>query len=161
MRRRVLAAGLVAISLVAPTSRDEVLSPPVAIDIAAVFDAPDSEWGAGHRGIDLFAKEGQTVRSPGDGVVTFAGDVAGRGVVVVLHASGLRSTLEPVTPRVAVGNVVAAGDLVGVLEAGASHCAPSACLHWGVKRGELYLDPLDYLGGYGPIRLLPLREVDP
>ena len=44
---------------------------------------------------------------------------------------------------------------------GGSHCAPRACLHWGVRRGDEYLDPLDVLRGYGPIRAAcPLRGGD-
>lgn len=141
----------------APSPEDHWLDPPVALDIAAVFERPASEWGAGHRGIDLWAEDGDRIASPGPGVVTFAGRVAGRGVVVVRHDSGLRSTLEPVIPSVRVGQRVAAGDEVGTLESAGSHCAPQACLHWGVRRGEDYVDPLDVLRGFGPIRLLPLR----
>ncbi len=36
-----------------------------------------------------------------------------------------------------------------------SHCFPRACLHWGLRRGDTYLDPLTLVGA-GPIRLLPL-----
>ena len=100
------------------------------------------------------------MRSPGDGIVTFAGPVAGRGIVVVLHASGLRSTLEPLRQEVAVGDSIAKGETVGTLELSGSHCAARACLHWGVRTGDEYLDPLDVLAGCGPIRLLPLRGGD-
>ena len=134
------------------------LDAPVPLHVAASFDRPRSEWGPGHRGIDLWVRDGDAVRSPGDGVVTFAGAVAGRSVVVVLHPSGLRSTLEPVTASVRMGDAVSAGDTVGTVSLPGSHCAPHACLHWGVRRGEEYLDPLDVLRGYGPIRLLPLRD---
>lgn len=139
-------------------AQQDWLDPPVAPNVAAVFERPASDWGAGHRGLDLWADERDAIASPGAGVVTFAGDVAGRGVVVVLHPSGLRSTLEPVTPAVATGDAVAAGDVVGALELAGTHCAPRSCLHWGVRRGEDYLDPLDVLRGFGPIRLLPLRD---
>jgi murein DD-endopeptidase MepM/ murein hydrolase activator NlpD len=134
------------------------LDPPVPVLIAALFERPASDWGPGHRGIDLWLDEGSEVRSPGDGVVTFAGDVAGIGIVVVLHPSGLRSTLEPVSASVQVGESVVSGATLGSLELTGSHCAPRACLHWGVRRGDEYLDPLDVLRGYGPIRLLPLLE---
>jgi len=134
------------------------LDPPVPLRIAAAFDAPESDWGAGHRGIDLWLESGADVAAPGDGIVTFAGRVAGRGVVVVAHTSGLRSTLEPVAATLERGATVRAGTTVGTLEVPGTHCAPKACLHWGVRRGDEYVDPLDVLRGYGPIRLLPLRE---
>jgi hypothetical protein len=39
--------------------------------------------------------------------------------------------------------------------AGLSHCAPRTCLHWGVRLGSRYVDPLTLLGR-GPPVLLPL-----
>ncbi|MGC4174771.1 M23 family metallopeptidase [Demequina sp.] len=137
---------------------DPWLASPAPLQVAAAFDRPASDWGPGHRGVDIWLGEGDAVLSPGAGVVTFAGRVAGRGVVVVTHPNGLRSTLEPVTASGRVGDHVRQGDTVGTLELAGSHCASHACLHWGVRRGEEYLDPLDVLRGYGPIRLLPLRE---
>jgi murein DD-endopeptidase MepM/ murein hydrolase activator NlpD len=155
-----LASLLVGAALCTPArgETDDWLGAPADLEIAAVFDPPRSEWGPGHRGVDLWLDEGAEVTSPGDGVITFAGDVAGRGVVVILHPSGLRSTLEPVAPSVAMGQDVRRGAVVGTLEAVGSHCAPRECVHWGVRRGEDYIDPLDVLEGFGPIRLLPLRD---
>lgn len=122
--------------------------------VEAGFDPPDSAWGAGHRGVDLLGRAGQRVLAALPGTVTFAGVLAGRGVVVVDHG-GTRTTYEPVTAAVPVGEDVAAGDPVGHLELVGSHCWPRACLHWGWVRGETYLDPLRLVGG-GPVRLLPL-----
>ena len=142
----------------AKTQRDDWLDPPTVMNVAALFERPTSEWGPGHRGVDVWLGEGEDVHSPGAGVVTFAGRVAGRGIVVVVHPSGLRSTLEPVDTGLRAGAVVSRGEPVGTLELAGSHCAPRACLHWGVRRGNEYLDPLDVLRGSGPIRLLPLRK---
>jgi murein DD-endopeptidase MepM/ murein hydrolase activator NlpD len=118
------------------------------------FDPPDTLWGAGHRGVDLLGHAGQPVRAALAGTVTFAGTLAGRGVVVVDHGA-TRTTYEPVSPAVAVGTAVPTGGLIGHLQAGLSHCPPRTCLHWGLLRGEEYLDPLSLLGP-GPVRLLPL-----
>ena len=127
------------------------------------FDPPAERWGAGHRGVDLTAPHGSSVLSPGPGVVTFAGQVARRGVIVVTHPDGLRSSLEPVTASVAVGTAVMAGERIGAVEDGhagdrttSNHCAPRSCLHWGVRRGERYIDPLSLLYR-PPIVLLPDR----
>ncbi|GAB3259104.1 hypothetical protein GCM10027425_21140 [Alteromonas gracilis] len=118
------------------------------------FDAPADPWGAGHRGADLAGSLGQPVRSALPGRVSFAGRIAGRGVVVVSHGE-TRTTYEPVGAVVRLGQEVAAGQVIGTLEAVGSHCFPAACLHWGLLRGETYLDPLTLVGG-GPVRLLPL-----
>jgi murein DD-endopeptidase MepM/ murein hydrolase activator NlpD len=119
------------------------------------FDPPPEPWLAGHRGVDLAAGAGVVVRASGDGVVTFAGEVAGKGVVSVTHVGGLRTTYEPVTATVALGDRVARGEPIGVLEPGHAGCPAEACLHWGLRRGNLYLDPL-VLVGLGHVRLLPL-----
>jgi murein DD-endopeptidase MepM/ murein hydrolase activator NlpD len=124
------------------------------------FDPPPKPWLAGHRGVDLAAEAGVPVRAAGAGTVHFAGLVAGRGVVSVTHPSGLRTTYEPVDPTVRAGQAVAAGDQIGTLAAGHPGCAAAACLHWGLRRGEEYLDPLALLG-LGRVRLLPLDASTP
>jgi len=125
-----------------------------APEVVAGFDPPDTPYGAGHRGVDLAASIGQPVRAAMSGTVTFAGALAGRGVVVVDHGA-TRTTYEPVEASVAVGATVKAGGRIGRLQLGGSHCFPRACLHWGWIEGETYLDPL-LLVGAGPVRLLPL-----
>lgn len=116
------------------------------------FAPPPWPWLPGHRGVDLAAVRGTIVRAAGGGTVTVAGDIAGRGVVVVAHPDGLRTTYEPVSPLVSVGDVVAAGDALGTVADGAVHCGgPDPCLHWGLRRGHAYLDPM--------LLLEPLRAV--
>jgi murein DD-endopeptidase MepM/ murein hydrolase activator NlpD len=84
--------------------------------------------------------------------VTFAAVLAGRGVVVVDHGTA-RTTYEPVVASVAVGQVVMRGEEIGRLQAGHPSCPGATCLHWGLKEGDAYLDPLLLLGP--TIRLLP------
>jgi hypothetical protein len=123
--------------------------------VARGFDPPPRPWLAGHRGVDLTAASGVQVRAAGTGVVLHAGQLAGRGVVSIAHEGGLRTTYEPVHARVVPGDRVFAGDLLGVLAGGHRGCPEAACLHWGLRRGEVYLDPLSLLG-LGRVRLLPL-----
>jgi murein DD-endopeptidase MepM/ murein hydrolase activator NlpD len=118
------------------------------------FDPPALRWGAGHRGVDLAGHVGQPVRAALGGRITFAGRIAGRGVVVVSHGA-TRTTYQPVLPTSAVGERVAAGEVVARLAGNGSHCAPRACLHWGLRRGETYLDPLTLVDAPRPVRLLP------
>ena len=128
------------------------LDPPP--DVVRGFDPPASTWGAGHRGADLAGRVGQEVRAALTGEVRFAGLVAGRGVVVVSHGA-TRTTYEPVRAGVRRGDRVRAGQVLGTLQWSGSHCLPVACLHWGLRRGEAYLDPLTLVGGPKPVRLLP------
>lgn len=128
--------------------------------VVAGFDAPTGPYAAGHRGADLAAEVGEPVRSAGRGVVAFAGPVAGRGVVSVDHADGRRTTYEPVSPVVAAGDPVREGQVLGTLSAAPGHCLPATCLHWGLRVGETYLDPLALVGAV-TVRLLPVWGVDP
>ncbi|MFI7429247.1 murein hydrolase activator EnvC family protein [Micromonospora sp. NPDC049836] len=124
------------------------------------FDPPPQPWLPGHRGVDLAAAPGTEVRAAVAGTILFAGPVAGRPVVTVGHAGGLRTTYEPVRPGLPAGARVAAGTPIGALLAGHSGCPAPACLHWGLRRGEDYLDPLALLG-LGPVRLLPVDPASP
>jgi murein DD-endopeptidase MepM/ murein hydrolase activator NlpD len=120
------------------------------------FQPPASAWGAGHRGVDVRGYPGEPVLAAGPGRVTYAGLLAGRGVVTVTHRDGLRTTYEPVIATVRVGQQVARGSTLGTLDSGHASCRPgTTCLHWGLLRGDTYLDPLGLLLDQR-VRLLPL-----
>jgi murein DD-endopeptidase MepM/ murein hydrolase activator NlpD len=112
-------------------------------------------WSPGHRGVDLLARPAQPVLAAAEGRVSFAGPLAGRPVVVVVHAGGIRTTYEPVDPLVRAGDAVPAGGMLGTLAVTVRHCV-SPCLHWGALEGGAYLDPATLLPGHGPVILLPL-----
>ena len=78
------------------------------------------------------------------------------------QATRLRTTYEPVTPLVPAGARVTAGQPIGILLSGHDGCPVSACLHWGLRRGAEYLDPLLLLGAVR-MRLYPVdaRAGDP
>jgi murein DD-endopeptidase MepM/ murein hydrolase activator NlpD len=119
------------------------------------FDRPPQNWLPGHRGVDLVGRTGDQVYAAGNGVVMFAGSVAGKGVVVIKHGS-VRTTYEPVAASVLVGSKIRVGELIGKLAPGQSHCATQtavSCLHWGLIRGDQYLNPLFLVKKQ--VRLLP------
>ena len=123
--------------------------------LARPFEPPEHPYGPGHRGVDLRGSPGQPVLAAGDGTVAFAGMVAGRPVVSVDHPNGLRTTYEPLAAVVSAGELVRRGEVLGTLLAGHDGCPAAACLHWGVRRGDEYLDPLRLLA-LGRVRLLPM-----
>ncbi len=131
-------------------------APPVdgRLRVLRGFDLVLSPYAPGHRGVDLAAPGGR-VMAAAAGTVTFAGPVAGRGVVVVEHRDGIRTEYEPVRPSVTVGAVVGRGTPLGQVAGRHPGCAPADCLHWGARRGATYLDPLLLLRPLGPVRLLP------
>ena len=125
------------------------------------FDKPAQDWLPGHRGVDLAGAPGQAVLAAGDGIVVFAGTVAGKPVVSIDHPSGLRTTYEPVQAEVSVGMRVGRGTRIGALEPGHAGCVAAACLHWGARREASghsrreYIDPLGLLHST-PLRLKPV-----
>jgi murein DD-endopeptidase MepM/ murein hydrolase activator NlpD len=125
--------------------------------VSRPFEPPAQNWLAGHRGVDFRGEIGQEVFATGTGTVVFADQLAGKGVVVISHGL-IRTTYEPVTAEVKVGELVNVGQLIGHLTPGVSHCATTEtvwCLHWGAIRNGKYLNPLLLL--YPRVRLLPLK----
>lgn len=118
------------------------------------FDPPPKPWLGGHRGVDLAVPAGATVLSPADGRVSFSGRVVDRPVVTIDHGNGLRSSLLAVASELRAGDTVASGDPVGTVAA-SSHCA---CLHWGVRRGDAYVNPLQFVMDLRPSVLLPVPD---
>lgn len=125
--------------------------------VVRVFDKPEHDWLPGHRGVDLAGASGQSVLAAGEGIVVFTGVVAGKPVVSIDHTGGLRTTYEPVRAGVEVGRRVGRGSAIGTLESGHAGCAVAACLHWGLRRGHDYLDPLGLIQR-APLRLKPVAR---
>ncbi|MCQ6269929.1 M23 family metallopeptidase [Pseudarthrobacter sp. R1] len=125
--------------------------PPVVRD----FDPPPKPWLSGHRGVDLgTASDGAQVTSPAAGTVSFVGVVVDRPVITIDHGNGLRSSFEPVESSLAAGSAVGAGQAIGTVLPG--HCPAASCVHWGVRRGEDYVNPLQFVMDLRPSILLPL-----
>lgn len=118
--------------------------PVVPLVVERPFIAPPDPFSPGHRGVDLTAEAGAIVRAPAPGVVRVAGRVAGKPVVSIEHPhrilgrTGWRTTYEGVLAGVDAGDVVRAGDPLGVV-GGRTH---TRGIHWGLKNGRVYADPL-------------------
>lgn len=124
--------------------------PPTDAPVLDPFRPPPEPWLPGNRGIEYATSAGATLVAIGPGVVAFAGPVAGRLVVSILHPDGLRSALTGVAAvDVDVGDRVWAGAPVAVA---------GERTHLGVRRGEAYLDPASLWGtvaGGGSVHLVP------
>ena len=128
------------------------------LTVLSPFAPPATPYSKGHLGVDLAAAQGAAVRSAGSGVVRFAGLVAGRGVVVIVHLDGLSIEYEPLAVSVRAGQGVHVGQVIGRLSGAHRSCAPASCLHWGARRGDAYLDPMSLLRPLGVVRLLPWAD---
>jgi hypothetical protein len=103
------------------------------------------------------------VRAANDGHVAFAGPVAGSLHVVVAHDNGVRTSYSFLARiDVRVGQHVTRGQVVGVAGGGGEGHGPGV-LHFGVRIGERYVDPMML---FGPtdltelVRLVPVEERD-
>jgi len=120
-----------------PTSFAAVVAiryrPPLDAPVVDAFRPPASPYGPGNRGWEYAATVGSPVRAAGAGTVAFAGVVAGRGVVTIVHPDGLRTSYTGLVDlTVTVAQRVEAGDVLG---------RAAGLVHFGVRRGTVYVDP--------------------
>ena len=114
------------------------LLPPVAAPVVDPFREPACPWCPGNRGLTYDVAAGTLVRAAAAGTVTFSGPVAGTFYLVVEHADGLRATYGQLAgSHLAAGDVVVAGATVGQSAGG---------LHFGLREGDRYIDPAQFLG---------------
>jgi hypothetical protein len=147
---------------------------PVTGPVVRGFDARAGPYGPGHRGIDIAAPVGATVRAPAAGRIVFAGPVAGTTWISLLIAPGVRVTLGPLLDPVRAGEVrsraplgrVGPGHGPGTGQRAGPGPPPDpeprdgsgwgATLHLSVRVDGVYVDPLAYLIDRPRPRLAPL-----
>lgn len=153
-------AALVVVAIAVPTGTvpaqayvDPTTGQSYAGRVLRGFEAPERQWSTGHRGVDLAINIGSPVLAAEDGTVDFAGHVAGKPVIAIVHADGIRTTYQPVHANVQAGDVVHEGQEIGRL----GHPVDGyPGLHWGaLVAKDTYIDPLSLLD-VPVIRLKPL-----
>lgn len=131
------------------------------LDIINQYEAPLTEYGAGHRGIDLPATLGTEVLAPVSGEVSFAGQVGYRNSITISFGGSFRASIEPVCSDLIEGTMIIQGEVLGtVCETDMPyqwHCE-STCLHFGTRTEEGYFSPLALMGLLSPSRLVPLGD---
>jgi hypothetical protein len=137
---------------------------PVTGSVVRGFDARAGPYGPGHRGIDIAAPVGATVRAPAAGRIVFAGPVAGSIWISLVVAPGVRVTVGPMLDPIRAGRVpsraplgrVGPGHRVGPpVDAGPAERSGTA-LHLSVRVDGAYVDPLAFLIDGPRPRLAPL-----
>ena len=134
---------------------------PVSGPVLRRFEQPASPYGAGHRGIDIGAPAGTSVRAAEGGTVAFAGRVAGALFVSIDHPDGVRTTYSFLSEtHVDPGDAVLRGTVVA--STGRGHDGPGAPhLHFGARFAGEYIDPMLLLERgslVGLVRLAPLED---
>lgn len=144
-RTRVVGAVLVCLALVTtvtapPAEADPAPphTPPVDAPVVDPFRPPDHPFGPGNRGLEYNTSPGTEVRATADGVVVFAGLVAGTRHVTIRHGDDLRTTYSWLDRiDVVVGQRVGQGQVLGTTV---------GRLHLGARIGDAYLDPASLFG---------------
>ena len=141
---------------------------PVTGAVIRGFDVRAGPFGPGHRGIDISAPVGATVRAPAAGRIGFAGPVAGTTWVSLVVVPGVRVTLGPLLDPVTAGRVPSraplgrvgpghrAGSGAGAVPSQRAGPGMGATLHLSVRVDGVYVDPLAYLIDRPRPRLAPL-----
>lgn len=123
------------------------------------YRQPNSDYSAGHRGVDYRVEIGQTVIAASAGVVAFNRAVVDRQLITIRHQGDYVTEYEPVCSNLQVGQEVAVGTVIGAIceprPGYVWHCLPS-CLHFSLRMSGLYLSPLALIGGLAPSRLLAM-----
>jgi hypothetical protein len=132
-----------------------------ASDLINQYQSPLTEYGAGHRGVDLPATMGSEVISPVSGEISFSGQVGYRDSISIKFAGTMWASLEPVCSDMAEGTLVSAGEPIGtVCQTNPNyqwHCEIT-CIHFGTRTEDGYFSPLALIGGLPVSRLVPLGD---
>jgi hypothetical protein len=123
-----------------------ILVAPLAGPVTRTFDVgPNPYAGGHHRGIDLGAPPGATVRAPCGGRVVVAGRVGSSGGVVTVLCRRWRVSVMPLaTITIRGGGTIRPRARLGTVARSSGH----AGLHLGVRRDGVrfgYADPLRFL----------------
>lgn len=120
---------------------------------------PNSDYSAGHRGVDYRVNLGDEIFAPTDATVWFAGKVVDRPVISLRTKSGDLLELEPACSPLAAGDQVSAGQAIAAVCAAdlsyRQHCQGQLCLHFSLRTDRGYLSPLVRYGSLSPTVLLP------
>lgn len=144
-----------------PAHTASVYIPPVPGHTVRDFSVGPERWSRGHRGVDLSSRTNEAVHAAGAGIVTFAGVVVDRPLVVIDHGPSplvptgehLFTIYEPITPLVEKNQQVQRGQIIGTVLAGHAGCT-GVCLHWGARWGHGHNS--GYLNPWPLIDSLPL-----
>lgn len=138
----------------------------VILGFGAQYTAPDGT-AAVHRGADVAFTGGGEIEAPVDGTVSFVGLVPGAGgdrmLAVTLVGAHGKLTLSPFDRAdVRAGEVVRAGQAVGLLASAGDPSSPDPHVHVSLRVGDVYVDPVGLLRpATAPVPQPPAAETQP
>jgi murein DD-endopeptidase MepM/ murein hydrolase activator NlpD len=108
-------------------------------------EKPTPGASSNHKGVDLKASQGQSVKASADGVVSFAGEQRGYGNIVIIDHNGDIQTAYAHLSSIKLNKYddVKQGDIIG--NAGQTGTATGPHLHFEVRSNGTQVDPMDYI----------------
>ena len=135
-----------------------VVRPVTPWQVIHPFMQPLTDYGSGHRGVDVAARSGKAIFAPFSGRISWVGWVGTRRTIALTSFSGLVFEAEPACSKLGRGDDVIGGKpfarvcgSVGYT----SHCAPTLCAHLGIRNSAGYFSIEALLGDLSPSRLGP------
>jgi len=129
------------------------------IHLVHPYRQPNSDYSAGHRGVDFEVSLGQPIYSPTAGEISFNQMLVDRPVLSLKTDQGDLLEFEPACSQLPVGDRVNTGDVIGFVCSPLSnyktHCQEQACLHFSLRTNLGYLSPMFRYGTLAPSVLLP------
>ena len=120
------------------------------------YRQPNSDYSAGHRGVDFEVAIGTEILAPADGEIWYSGQLVNRPVLSLRHGDELLTEFEPACSTLVRGQKIKRGQPIGFSCAGDAnyrqHC--DSCLHFSTRLNGEYLSPMYLLGQLNPSRLL-------
>jgi len=121
---------------------------PIAGDTTSAFGTRrllNGQHRSQHRGTDFRADDGTPVKASNSGIVSLARNLFYSGeIVIVDHGLGIFTNYAHLSKiEVIEGQHIARGDQIG--RTGSTGRVSGPHLHWGVKVGGVYVDPLQFL----------------
>lgn len=115
-------------------TREPVLyAAPMQTDVVDPFRPPAHIGAPGNRGLEYGSSDNQIVSAAASGYVLFAGPVAGRKAITIVHADGIRTTYTGLLEIwVVSGMTVNQHSAIAVASTG---------FHFGARVRDHYLDP--------------------
>jgi murein DD-endopeptidase MepM/ murein hydrolase activator NlpD len=116
------------------------------------FLRPNSDWGAGHRGIDFESGLGELLVAPHTATIALASLVFAIPTVVLRHPGGTTSVFQPacLESGLATGSKVETGAPFARYcrpDQQTAHCGALPCVHWAFRLDKgVYLNPLRNVG---------------
>ena len=98
-----------------------------------------------HRGLDIAAPEGSAITAFADGTVKAVGESSSLGNYIIISHGGDLTTLYAHCSKVTAGGNAAVKKGEKIAEVGHTGMATGAHLHFAIRRGKTYLNPIYYV----------------